>query len=326
MQILINNNQLPDPLKPHNNPTTEKRFILSLSLTGLIFLAELFGGWWTGSLALLSDAAHVFLDVFALGLSFVALRLSARPPDDHHTFGYHRLEVLAALLNGATLVGISLGIFREAWERWQSPQEVKSLEMLIIAGIGLLVNLVVAYVLREQSHQHHPGDTHHHQDLNVHSAFLHVLGDAISSVGVILAAILIGFTGWQWLDPLTSVLIGLMILFGSVRLLRASLHILVEGVPEDVSLEEIGQAMASTPGIAEIHDLHVWSLCSGHIALSAHATLARDNASANHHPFGSGMVILELKRRLREQFGIEHTTIEIENAAQSQGTALHQIP
>lgn len=312
-------------MKPHDNPSTEKRFIISLSLTGLIFLAELFGGWWTGSLALLSDAAHVFLDVFALGLSFIALRLSARPPDDRHTFGYHRLEVLAALLNGATLVGISLGIFKEAWERWQTPQEIKSIEMLIIAAIGLLVNLIVVFVLREQPHQHQPGEIHHHHDLNMHSAFLHVLGDAISSVGVILAAILIGFTGWQWIDPLTSVMIGLIILFSSVRLLRASLHILVEGVPEGISLEEIGQAMASSPGIAEIHDLHVWSLCSGHIALSAHAILAGESLGTTHPPFGSGLELLELKRRLREQFGIEHTTIEIEASPPSPNNTLHQI-
>ena len=306
-------------MKPHNNPATEKRFVFSILLTGLIFLAELVGGWWTGSLALLSDAAHVFLDVFALGLSYFALRMSALPPDDRHTYGYHRLEVLAALLNGSTLVIISLGIFREAWERWQSPPEVKSLPMLVIAVIGLVVNLVVALVLNEHEHQHKPGEKHHHSDLNVRSAFLHVLGDAISSVGVILAAILIGLTGWEWLDPLASVLIGLLILASSYRLLRAALHILIEGTPEGVTLEEIGQSMAATPGIAEIHDLHVWSLCSGHITLSAHATLA------DHPPYSGGMAILEIKRRLREEFGIEHTTIELEETASTPQNTLHQI-
>jgi cobalt-zinc-cadmium efflux system protein len=273
----------------------------------LIFLAELLGGWWTGSLALLSDAAHVFLDMFALGLSYVALRLSALPPDDRHTYGYHRLEVLAALLNGVTLVGVSLGIFKEAWDRWQSPQEIKNLEMLVIATIGLVVNLVVAFVLNE--HQHQPGEApHRHRDLNVRSAFLHVVGDAVSSVGVILAAILIGYTGWQWIDPFTSVLIGLLILISS---------------PEGITLKEIGQVMASTPGIAEIHDLHVWSLCSGHITLSAHAVLSETDALLP--PYRYGMVMLELKRRLREQFGIEHTTIEIENRTPDSEIALQQI-
>lgn len=305
-------------MKPHNNPTTEKRFIFSILLTSLIFLAELFGGWWTGSLALLSDAAHVFLDVFALGLSYVALRLASRPPDDRHTFGYHRLEVLAALLNGSTLIIISLGIFKEAWERWQSPPEVKSMPMLVIAIIGLVVNLIVAMVLNE--HQHQPGKKpHYHHDLNMRSAFLHVLGDAISSLGVILAAILISLTGWQWIDPLTSGFIGIVILFTSYRLVRSALHILIEGTPEGISLEEIGQLMVSTPGIAEIHDLHVWSLCSGHTSLSAHAILADLPAA------GNGLVLLELKRRLREEFGIEHTTIEEELPQQHTDKTLHQI-
>lgn len=300
-------------MQAHNNPTAEKRFILSLLLTSLIFVAELIGGWWTGSLALLSDAAHVFLDVFALGLSYAALRISARPPDDRHTFGYHRLEVLAALLNGITLVLIALGIFQESWERWQSPPEIKSLEMLVIAVIGLVVNLLVAYVLG--GHQHEDEHSHHHhQDLNTHSAFLHVVGDAISSVGVILAGILIWLTGWNWIDPLVSILIGLIILWGSLRLLRSSLHILVEGTPEGLSVDEIGRTMASVPGLAEVHDLHVWSICSGHIALSAHVTLS---AAA---PQESGIVMMELKRRLHEEFDIEHTTIQIESpAADPQG-------
>lgn len=296
----------------HDAQQTERRFITSLLLTGLIFLAELVGGFWTGSLALLSDAAHVFLDVFALGLSYSALRLSARPADEQHTFGYHRLEVLAALVNGLTLAVIAIGIFGESWERWQAPQPVKSGPMLVIAIIGLVVNLVVALVLGGHSHTHDEDAPHDHahtrQDLNLHSAFLHVVGDAVSSLGVIIAGLLIWQTGWLWIDPLMSVLIGLMILWSAGRVLRGSLHILLEGTPVGVSLEAIARTMTSTPGVTEVHDLHVWSLCSGHIALSAHVV-------ADHHPgTENGLVLMELQRRLKSEHGIEHTTIQIEPA------------
>ncbi len=197
-------------MKPHQNPGVEKRFILSLLFTGLIFFAELIGGFWTGSLSLLSDAAHVFMDVFALGLSFGALKLSSLPPDDRHTYGFHRFEVLAALANGATLAVISIGIFIEAWKRWQSPEPIKSMEMLVIAFIGLVINLIVAFVLgghdHEHGHDHNHADQHPHvaheehsalmrEDVNLKSAFYHVIGDAISSVGVIVAAVLIWRTG-----------------------------------------------------------------------------------------------------------------------------------
>lgn len=188
-------------MQPHSNPGVQRRFIWSISLTLLIFIAELVGGLWTGSLALLSDAAHVFMDIFALALSFLALRLSSLPPDDRHSYGYHRLEVLAALINGLTLVVIALGIAWEAVERWQVPQPVRSGEMLVIAVIGLLVNVGVAFILG--GHDHDEAEAHHvhTRDLNVRSAFLHVVGDAISSLGVIVAAVVIGLTGWQWVDP-----------------------------------------------------------------------------------------------------------------------------
>ncbi len=291
-------------MQSHESPQTERRFIISLFLTGLIFLAELIGGWWTGSLALLSDAAHVFLDVFALGLSYTALRLSARPVNDRHTYGYHRLEVLAALANGLTLAFISITIFREAWGRWLTPQEVKSGPMMVIAVVGLVVNLVVALVLRGDSHQH-AGEAHVHNDLNVESAFLHVVGDAISSVGVIVAAIIIGLTQWEWVDPLMSVFIGLIILFSSVRVLRNSLHILIEGVPEGLSIQAVADTITNTPGVSEVHDLHVWSVCSGRIALSAHVTLQAQ-------PPDSGLILMELQRRLKADYGIQHSTIQIE--------------
>jgi cobalt-zinc-cadmium efflux system protein len=297
--------------------------------TFAILIAEVVGGFWTGSLALLSDAAHVFMDVFALGLSYLALRLSALPADDRHTYGFHRLEVLAALINGVTLGAIAIEIFSESWKRWFNPEPIKSVEMLVIAVIGLVVNLVVAFVLGGHAHEHDHYHDHEDEDgaeaheeaedLNVRSAYLHVLGDAISSVGVIVAAALIGWTGWTWLDPLMSVFIGVLIVVSSWRVLKSSLHILVEGVPEHLSVEKIGQSMASVPGVLDVHDLHVWSICSGHVALSAHVLTADQTITAN------GGVMAEIKKRLKK-FGIEHTTIQFECEACGQGTNLSVAP
>jgi len=303
-------------MNPHPNKAIENRFILSMLLTAAILIAEVIGGYWTGSLALLSDAAHVFMDVFALALSYLALRLSALPADDRHTYGYHRLEVLAALINGVTLAAISIKIFTEAWARWFNPEPIKSMEMLIIAIIGLVVNLVVAFVLggHAHEHEHEEGEEAHEEaeDLNVRSAYLHVIGDAVSSVGVIVAAGIIWWTGWQWVDPLMSVFIGVIILFSSWRVLKRSLHILVEGVPEHLSVEKIGQSMAAVPGVLDVHDLHVWSLCSGHVALSAHVVTA-------DQPLAEGDGIMALLKQRLLKFGIEHTTIQFECGNCGQG-------
>jgi cobalt-zinc-cadmium efflux system protein len=304
-------------MNPHPNKALENKFVLSMILTAAILVAEVVGGYWTGSLALLSDAAHVFMDIFALALSYLALRLSALPADDRHTYGYHRLEVIAALVNGITLGWIAIEIFRESWMRWFNPEPIKSMEMLVIAAIGLVVNLVVAFVLGGHHHEHEEGEEEHEEveDLNVRSAYLHVLGDAISSVGVIIAAAVIWFTGWNWLDPLMSVFIGILIVVSSWRVLKSSLHILVEGVPEHLSVEKIGQSMASVSGVKDVHDLHVWSICSGHIALSAHV-ITDDQKLTD----GEG-ILTEIKARLKK-FGIEHTTIQFECDACGQGVNL----
>ena len=305
-------------MRPHPDTGIQKRFLISIEVTLLILLAEVIGGYWTGSLALLSDAAHVFMDVFALILSFVALRLSSRPADDTHTYGYHRLEVLAALINGLTLVYISFEIFHESWLRWQSPQPVKSLELMIIATIGLVANLFVAFVLGGHNHSHDKNDghgkdghTHEQEDLNVKSAYLHVIGDALASVGVVVAGAIIWFTGWSWVDPLVSVLIGILILFSSWRLLKGSLHILIEGVPEGMSTTEISAALQKIPAVNEIHDLHVWSICSGHIALSAHIALKKNAERAE--------TMSALKECLLHDFRIDHTTIQFEEGNCGQG-------
>lgn len=292
-------------MRPHNDTHIENRFILSIVLTALILVAEIIGGIWTGSLSLLSDSAHVFLDLFALGLSFLALKISSLPSDDRHSYGWHRLEVIAALINGVTLVIVAGGIFWKAVERFQSPQPIKSVEMLIIAAIGLVINLVVALLLGHP--EAHEDAGHHHKDLNLHSAFLHVLGDLLSSIGVIAAAIIISFTGWNWVDPAASILIGLIILFGAYRVTRKALHILNEGVPEGISLQEISQHMVQIPGVNSIHDLHVWNICSEHIALSAHV-VCDGNGSTQPQDMRN-----QLNHMLMTSFGIQHTTLQLED-------------
>jgi cobalt-zinc-cadmium efflux system protein len=290
----------------HSSLTIEKRFILSFIITAVILAGEVAGGVFTGSLALLSDAAHVLMDILALVLSYAAMRLSNLPADDRHTFGFHRLEVLAALVNGISLGGIAVGIFIEAYRRWQIPTNVKSVEMLVIAAIGLVLNLVVAFILKGGVHTHdHSHGDQEPDDLNIRSAFLHVLGDAVASLGVILAAILIMQTGWQWVDPVTSILIGLLILVSAYRVLRSSVHILVEGVPEGMELSSVSKAMESTPGVAGVHDLHIWNICSLHTALAVHIILDSRRSDIREK------VMAELKSRLT-RLGIEHTTIQFE--------------
>ena len=297
---------------------TQKRFIFSIALTSLILVAEIIGGIWSGSLALLSDAAHVFSDIFALGLSFFALRLAARPPDDRHSYGWHRAEVIAALINGASLLVIAVGIWIEAVNRWRSPVEIKSTEMMIIAVIGLVVNIVVALILGGHDHDHehthpHAGQKKGERNLNVHSAYLHVLGDLISSVGVIVAALLIRLTGARWIDPFISILIGGIILVSAYRVLRRSLHILNEGVPDGLSMREIHQSITSLPEIEAVHDLHVWNLGAEQVALSAHIILQPGGLSQQ------ALVMETVKSVLSTRFGIGHTTLQFEETHCGEG-------
>ena len=297
---------------------TQKRFILSIALTSLILVAEVIGGIWSGSLALLSDAAHVFSDIFALGLSYFALRLASRPPDDRHSYGWHRAEVIAALVNGASLLVIAIGIWVEAIERWRSPVEIKSLEMMIIAAIGLAVNIIVALILGGHAHDHDHAHDHANpkkaeRNLNVHSAYLHVLGDLISSVGVIIAALLIRLTGARWIDPFISILIGVIILVSAYRVLRRSLHILNEGVPDGLSIREINRSITSLPEIEAVHDLHVWNLGAEQVALSAHILLLPGGLAQ------PALVMERVKTMLAAEFGIEHTTLQFEETHCGEG-------
>jgi len=286
----------------HANQTLQHRFVLSLGISALIFVAELLGGLWTGSLALLSDSAHVFLDFFALAFSYIALRVSTLPADDRHTFGWHRLEVFAGLANGITLFAVTITIFYEAWQRIKSPIAVHSAEMLTIAIVGLIANLITAQLLKE----------HHQHDLNIHSAFLHVVGDALSSVGVIIGGLIMLFTGWVIIDPILSVMICIFLFIGSWRVLRSSVHILFEGTPEGISLSEVARAIGEIDGVRDVHDLHIWSICSGYPALSVHVCADFDGTTTER--------LSAIKKLLQDQFGIEHTTIQIDSVNCGQGS------
>ncbi|MHB8088689.1 MAG: cation diffusion facilitator family transporter [Anaerolineaceae bacterium] len=280
----------------HTIENNSKKLFFSIALTALIFIAELGGGLWTGSLALLSDSAHVFMDVFALGLSYLAIRAARLPSNDRHTYGYHRMQVLAALANGATLLFISFEIFKEAINRFQNPEPVVAGPMLVIAVIGLIVNVIVALVLRE----------HDHEDLNTRAAFLHVLGDALASVGVIAAGIAIYFTGLLWIDPLVSVMISVLILVNSGRLLKETVHILAEGMPAGMTASGVAETIKAVSGVAEVHDLHIWTVSPGFVALSAHVILEDQTLSQ------TSSIMEELKKQLSALYKIDHTTIQFE--------------
>lgn len=273
-------------------------------LTSIIFVAELIGGITTGSLALLSDSAHVFMDVFALGLGYLAIRAAAIPANDKHTYGYHRMQVLAALVNGITLLVISFEILREAITRFSNPKPIETGLMLIIAVIGLAVNVVVAFVLHD----------HEHKDLNTRAAFLHVIGDTLASVGVIIAGVLIYFTGQLWIDPLVSVLISLLVLISAGRLLKETVHMLSEGMPEGMTASSIAEIIQSIQGVLEVHDLHIWAISPDFIALSAHVVLEDQPLSQ------SGLILSRLKTALAKS-GIDHITIQFECNNCGQGKA-----
>ena len=284
-------------------------FYVAIALTAVTLVAEVIGGFWTNSLALLSDAAHVFMDLFALVLSLAAIHLARFPATDRRTYGWHRAEILASLVNATTLLLIAFGILHEAWQRLLHPEAVKSREMFIIAVIGLVMNLTAASRLHR-----HAGD-----DLNVRSAFLHVLGDAIASVGVIVGGIVMLYTGWYVLDALISMAIVLIIGFGALRLLREAGHILLEGVPPHLDLNQVLARMQAVEGISDIHHLHVWSICSHITALSAHIDVAAE------HRGRQAEIVGELEGLLAHDFHITHTTLQAECANCLAGPVIQQL-
>ena len=291
-------------MKDHSGQTTQKQFIIAIGISTFIFVGEFLGGFWTGSLALLSDSAHVFLDIFALVISYISLRISTLPADDRHTYGWHRLEVFAGLTNGLSLFAVTISILYEAWHRIRTPVTIHSTEMLLIATIGLVANLLTARLFKN----------HHKHDINVHSAFLHIVGDALSSVGVIIGGGMILFTGWAIIDPIVSILISIFLFIGSWRVVRSSIHILVEGTPEGISLSDVARAITDIDGVRDVHDLHIWSICSGYPALSVHVCFTFDDAVSER--------MSQIKRMLHDRFGIEHTTIQVETENCGQGSKI----
>lgn len=275
------------------SPPVIRRLVLSVALTGVVLAAEIAGGIWAHSLALLSDAAHVFMDLFALALSLAALLLARLPADDKRTFGWHRAEVFAALVNGLSLIGVAVIIFVEAAKRLAHPEPVKGVGLLAIAAAGLVANAAIALILRR-----HVGG-----DLNLRAAFLHVIGDAAASVGVIIGAVVVIFTGWYLIDPLLAIAIGGLLLWGAGRLVHDATHILLEGTPPGIRPRQVAAALETVEGVAAVHDLHVWAICSHIKNLSAHLVVREGAADA---------VRVAAEKVLADGFGIRHTTLQME--------------
>jgi cobalt-zinc-cadmium efflux system protein len=272
-----------------------RRLQIVLWLTALFLLLEAAAGWLTGSLALLADAGHMLADVLGLGMALAALHFAQRPATPARTYGFYRAEILAALANCLLLLGIGAYILFEAWQRLVEPHPIASLPVLLVALVGLSVNLVAIKLL-------HGGAA---QSLNLRAALLEVYSDLLGSAGVIVAALIGLLTGWQRADTLVSILIALLILPRAWQLLRTTLDVLLEATPGHVDTAAIEQAMLRTPGVTSVHELHVWSITSGFVALSAHVT-AQGRASAE--------VLHDLQLLVRQRFGIEHSTLQVESA------------
>jgi cobalt-zinc-cadmium efflux system protein len=267
-----------------------------LALTLVVTVVEVVGGLLTGSLALLADAAHMLSDTVALTLALVAVWLAGRPSTPERSFGYQRAEILAALANGVILVALAIWIFVEAWGRLSDPPEVLAGWVALVAVAGLVVNLTAAWILHRGAHD----------SLNVRAALRHVLADALGSAGVLAAAIVILATGWRYADPIAGALIGVLVLASSWSVLRDSLHILLEGAPRGLDAAALGRRLTEMPGVVEVHDLHVWTITSGFPALSAHVLVERgDDCHARRR---------ELEDVLLREFGIEHTTLQVDHA------------
>ena len=286
----------------------EKRLFWSIIVTLIVFAGEVVGGFLSNSLALLSDAGHVFTDVFALALSLIAALIVKRPSDYRATYGYQRIGLLAALINGSSLVVISILIFIETYKRFFAPPEINSGLMLAVAVAGLLGNLVMAWILG-----------HGHKDLNIKTAWLHVVGDTLSSGGVIVAAIVIHFTGWWLVDPIVSAVVGVIIILGGIRVIKETLWIFLELSPLGFHAEEISKMICGMEHIMGVHDVHVWSIGHGIPAFSAHVLISDRKVSE------TDIIRQEVESRLSDM-GIKHTVLQME-CAECQANDLYcQMP
>jgi cobalt-zinc-cadmium efflux system protein len=273
----------------------ERRMWVGLGLTASFLVVEIVGGILTRSLALLSDAAHMFTDVMALAIAIAAMRLSRLPADRKRTFGYHRFEILAAALNATLLFLVALYILYEAYQRWITPPAIESLGMLAIGVVGLAVNLAGMRLLASDARS----------NLNVKGAYLEVWADALGSIGVIVAALIVTFTGWTRADPIVAVLIALWVLPRTWKLFKQSVNVLLEGVPEGMDLSVIDRRLREVPGVRDVHDLHIWAIGSGKASLTAHLIIDEVQADVQR-------VLNDANDLLRRDFGLTHTTLQAE--------------
>lgn len=280
----------------HDASGNERALWIALALTGGFMLVEAVAGWLTGSLALISDAAHMFTDSAALAVSLAAVRLARMPADAKRTFGYARFEILAAAFNAALLFLVALFILHEAWQRFLQPAAIHTTGMLLVAVAGFVVNLIAARLLHARSAS----------SLNMKSAYLEVMADLLGSAGVIVAALVIMATGLVWVDPLVAVAIGLWVVPRTWLLFKASVNILLEGVPDGVDLAQVRSSILAVPGVAGVHDLHVWALASREPSLSAHVVVPETRHAER--------ALTDISALLSERFSIQHSTIQIESA------------
>ncbi len=278
--------------------TRQRNLLLSVVLNGSITLVQVVGGILSGSLALVSDALHNLGDTLAIFLSYLAIRLGRRPSDEKKTFGYKRIEILVALFNAVVLVAVSLYLFFEAWERFRDPRPIKGTLMLVVAVIGLLANLAAVLLLHK----------HSRENLNVKAAYLHLLGDTLSSVGVIAGAVLIIWFGIYWVDPVLTVLIGLFIIREAWKVIRDTLNILMESSPQDLDIGEIQALLEQHPLVDNVHHIHLWQLSDQQVHFECHADLREDLPLSQ-----ADLVRRELEQELVRSFRIHHVTIQLEH-------------
>lgn len=285
----------------HSHGANKKILAISLGIITLYMIVEVIGGLLTNSLALLADAGHMLSDAISLAIALLAFTFSGKAADYNKTYGYKRFEILAAVFNGVTLVLIALYIFYEAIDRFQNPPEIASNGMLIIATIGLLVNMLVAWIMMRG------GDVK--ENLNMRGAYLHVISDMLGSVGAIVAALLIMFFGWGWADPLASVMVAALVLRSGYMVTKSALHVLMEGTPQHVDMEKVIGTIQDSKGITSVHDLHVWSITSGLNALSCHAIVDERMTI-----YESEQILRKIEHDLGHQ-NIHHVTIQLETTA-----------
>jgi cobalt-zinc-cadmium efflux system protein len=285
------------------------RLVTALCIALLAMVLEAAGGWWSNSLALLSDAGHMLADAGAIALSLFALRIGSRPADLRRTYGYYRLEILAALVNGALLLAIAAGIAVEGWHRLMHPEPVQVRAVVLLACAGIALNAAGMWVT-------HAGE---HGSMNLRSTFLHLAGDLLNSVGVLASAALIAWTGKLAVDPIVSFLIAATIVWSAVRLCREAVDVLLEGAPGHIPVSDVSTALAQVAGVTAVHDLHVWTITSGLVALSCHIVVTCEGPDCRSHD----EILTEAKSVLREKFAIEHTTIQFESEAFKHDDVVH---